>query len=109
VAAGGCGVGTIGKSALLRVGGLCGGLYLPVFCSARAAFMFWKGFADAAVGVILLMKPKIIYHSAVAKALHRFSGLRLPNPHPTSPGEISSQHAVAILVRLHLYRASREH
>jgi len=65
-----------------------------------SAFTFWKGLADAAVGVILLTKPEIIYHSAVAKALHRFSGLRLPNPHPTSAGEISSQHAVAIMVRL---------
>ncbi|KAH7391708.1 hypothetical protein BKA66DRAFT_458310 [Pyrenochaeta sp. MPI-SDFR-AT-0127] len=63
-----------------------------------STFTFWKGFADAAVGVILLTKPEIIYHSAVAKALNRLSGLRLPNPHPTSPGEISSQHAVAIMV-----------
>lgn len=67
-------------------------------------FTFWKGFADAAVGVILLQKPEIIYHSVVAKALNRVSGLRLPNPHPTSPGEISSQHAVAIMVLLFDYR-----
>jgi hypothetical protein len=62
-------------------------------------FTFWKGFADAAVGVILLTKPEIIYHSAVAKALHHISGLRLPNPHPESADAISAQHAVAIMVR----------
>ncbi|KAF2013601.1 hypothetical protein BU24DRAFT_424599 [Aaosphaeria arxii CBS 175.79] len=61
-------------------------------------FTFWKGFADAAVGVILLTKPELIYHSAVAKTLHRLSGLRLPNPHPTAEDAISSQHAVAIMV-----------
>lgn len=63
-----------------------------------STFTFWKGFADAAVGVILLAKPEVIYHSAVAKAINRLSGLRLPNPFPTAPGEISSQHAVAIMV-----------
>lgn len=63
-----------------------------------STFTFWKGFADAAVGTLLLTKPEIIYHSAVAQALHRLSGLRLPNPHPTAPGEVSSQHAVAIMV-----------
>jgi hypothetical protein len=61
-------------------------------------FTFWKGFADAIVGVILLTKPEVIYHSVAAKALHRLSGLRLPNPWPTAEGEISSQHAVAIMV-----------
>lgn len=65
-----------------------------------STFTFWKGFADAAVGVILLVKPEVIYHSAVAKALHRLSGLRLPNPHPIAPGEVSSQHAVTIMVCL---------
>ncbi|KAF1924389.1 uncharacterized protein M421DRAFT_424839 [Didymella exigua CBS 183.55] len=59
---------------------------------------YWKGIADAATGVILLTKPEIIYHSAVAKFLKKVSGLRLPNPHPTAEGEISSQHAVAIMV-----------
>ncbi|KAH6906407.1 hypothetical protein BKA70DRAFT_1287453 [Coprinopsis sp. MPI-PUGE-AT-0042] len=63
-----------------------------------STFTFWKGFGDAAVGIILLTKPEIIYHSALARALNRLSGLRLPNPHPTVPGEISSQHAVAIMV-----------
>jgi hypothetical protein len=63
-----------------------------------SSFTFWKGFADAAVGVILLVKPEIIYHSSVAKALNRLSGLRLPNPYPTSEDAISSQHAVAIMV-----------
>ena len=61
-------------------------------------FTYWKGVADAAVGVILLTRPEIIYHSVIAKLLNRLSGLRLPNPYPTSEGEISSQHAVAIIV-----------
>ncbi|KAF2003540.1 hypothetical protein P154DRAFT_532277 [Amniculicola lignicola CBS 123094] len=61
-------------------------------------FTFWKGFADAAVGVVLLTKPEIVYHSAVAKALHKLSGLRLPNPHPASEDAVSAQHAVAIMV-----------
>jgi hypothetical protein len=64
-----------------------------------ATFTFWKGVADTVVGIILLTKPEIIYHSAVAKLLNRVSGLRLPNPHPTAEGEISSQHAVAIMAR----------
>ena len=63
---------------------------------------FWKGLADAATGVILLLKPEIIYHSAVAKALHQLSGLRLPNPYPVAEGERSSQHAVAIMVSSHI-------
>ncbi|ORY11448.1 hypothetical protein BCR34DRAFT_565370 [Clohesyomyces aquaticus] len=63
-----------------------------------SSFTFWKGFADAAVGVILLAKPEIIYHSAVAKALNRLSGLRLPNPYPTTEDGVSAQHAVAIIV-----------
>ncbi|KAF2647300.1 hypothetical protein K491DRAFT_723560 [Lophiostoma macrostomum CBS 122681] len=61
-------------------------------------FTFWKGFADAAVGVILLTKPELIYHSSAAKALHRLSGLRLPNPYPVAEDALSSQHAVAIMV-----------
>ncbi|KAF2624429.1 hypothetical protein BU25DRAFT_413654 [Macroventuria anomochaeta] len=61
-------------------------------------FAYWKGVADAATGVILLTKPEIIYHSSVAKFLNRISGLRLPNPYPTANGEISAQHAVAIMV-----------
>ncbi|KAH7063781.1 hypothetical protein BKA63DRAFT_181948 [Paraphoma chrysanthemicola] len=60
-------------------------------------FTFYKGLADALVGVILLTKPELIYHSAVAKALHRASGLRLPNPYPEGDA-VSSQHAVAIMV-----------
>lgn len=63
-----------------------------------ATFTYWKGVADAASGIILLTKPELIYHSVVAKFLNRISGLRLPNPHPTAEGEISSQHAVAIMV-----------
>lgn len=63
-----------------------------------STFAYWKGIADAAVGVILLTKPEIIYHSVVARSLNRISGLRLPNPYPTAQGEISSQHAVAIMV-----------
>lgn len=63
-----------------------------------SAFAYWKGVADAAVGIILLTKPEIIYHSVVARTLNRISGLRLPNPYPTAEGEISSQHAVAIMV-----------
>lgn len=65
-----------------------------------STFTFWKGFADAAVGVALLVKPEIIYHSAVSKALSQVSGLRLPNAYPTAPGEVSSQHAVAIMVKI---------
>ncbi|OAL53419.1 hypothetical protein IQ07DRAFT_641807 [Pyrenochaeta sp. DS3sAY3a] len=76
-----------------------------------STFTFWKGAADAAVGVILLAKPEIIYHSFAAKALSRLSGLRLPNPYPTAAGEVSAQHAVAIMVIVvgigHM-RASRE-
>ncbi|KAH7076157.1 hypothetical protein FB567DRAFT_535585 [Paraphoma chrysanthemicola] len=60
-------------------------------------FTFYKGLADALVGVVLLIKPEIIYHSAVARALHRVSGLRLPNPYPEGDA-VSSQHAVAIMV-----------
>ena len=64
-------------------------------------FTYWKGIADAATGVILLLKPEIIYHSFIAKFLNRISGLRLPNPYPKAEGEISSQHAVAIMVRIY--------
>ena len=63
-------------------------------------FACWKGVADAATGIILLTKPEIIYYSSGAKLLNRMSGLRLPNPHPTAAGEISSQYAVAIMVRI---------
>ncbi|KAJ8117975.1 hypothetical protein OPT61_g951 [Boeremia exigua] len=65
---------------------------------AMTTFTFWKGVADAATGIILLTKPEMIYHSSVAKILNRLSGLRLPNPHPTAEGEVSSQHAIAIMV-----------
>lgn len=63
-----------------------------------SSFTYWKGVADAAVGVILLTKPELIYESTLAKFSSQASGLRLPNPHPTAEGEISSQHAVAIMV-----------
>lgn len=66
-------------------------------------FTFWKGSADAVVGVILLIKPEIIYHSAVAKALNALSGLRLPNPYPTAEDAVSSQHAVAIMVGRYIH------
>ncbi|KAF3044616.1 hypothetical protein E8E12_003924 [Didymella heteroderae] len=62
-----------------------------------STFAFWLGIADAAVGTVVLTKPEIIYQSPVAKLLNRVSGLRLPNAHPTAEGEISSQHAVAII------------
>ena len=62
-------------------------------------FTYWKGVADVATGVVLLTKPEIIYHSVVARFLNEISGLRLPNAHPTTEGEVSSQHAVAIMVR----------
>lgn len=62
-------------------------------------FTYWKGVADVATGVVLLTKPEIIYHSVVARFLNEISGLRLPNAHPTAEGEVSSQHAVAIMVR----------
>lgn len=68
--------------------------------TTMTTFTYWKGIADAVTGVILLTKPEIIYHSVVAKFMSRVSGLRLPNPYPTAEGEISSQHAVAIMVRL---------
>ena len=58
-------------------------------------FTFWKGFADVAVGIILLTKPELVYHSVLAKALHKLSGLRIPSPYPVSEDAISSQHAVA--------------
>lgn len=64
-----------------------------------STFSFWLGIADAAVGTIVLTKPEIIYHSALAKLLNRVSGLRLPNPYATAGGEISAQHALAIIVR----------
>jgi hypothetical protein len=63
-----------------------------------STFTFWLGIADAAVGTILLTKPEIIYHSALARLLNRASGLRLPNPYATAGGEVSAQHAVAIIV-----------
>ena len=64
-----------------------------------STFSFYLGVADAAVGTIVLTKPEIIYHSALAKLLNRASGLRLPNPYATAGGEVSAQHAVAIIVR----------
>lgn len=64
-----------------------------------STFTFWLGVVDAAVGTIVLTKPEIVYHSALAKLLSRVSGLQLPNPHATAGGEISAQHAVAIIVR----------
>lgn len=63
-----------------------------------ATFTYWKGVADVATGVVLLTKPEIIYYSVVAKFLNQVSGLRLPNAHPTAEGQVSSQHAVAIMV-----------
>lgn len=62
-------------------------------------FTFWKGFADAVVGVILVIKPELIYESKISKALARLSGLRLPNPYPSSEDAISSQHALVTMVR----------
>ena len=64
-----------------------------------STFTFWLGVADATVGTIVLTKPEIIYQSALAKLLSRLSGLQLPNAHPTAGGEVSAQHAVAIIVR----------
>jgi hypothetical protein len=69
------------------------------FHTVMTTFTYWKGVADVATGVVLLTKPEIIYHSVVAKFLNQISGLRLPNAHPTAEGEVSSQHAVAIMVR----------
>ena len=69
-------------------------------CTVMTTFTYWKGVADVATGVVLLTKPEIIYHSAVAKFLNQISGLRLPNAHPTAEGEVSSQHAVTIMVRI---------
>ncbi|KAH7379427.1 hypothetical protein DE146DRAFT_318221 [Phaeosphaeria sp. MPI-PUGE-AT-0046c] len=63
-----------------------------------STFTFLKGLADSVVGIILLTKPAIIYHSAVARFLHERSGLRLPNPDPSSLETLSAQHAVAIMV-----------
>jgi len=65
---------------------------------SMSRFTFWKGFADVVSGVILLTKPEIIYHSFVAKGLHRVSGLRMPNPYPESADGRSAQHVVAIMV-----------
>jgi hypothetical protein len=59
---------------------------------------YWKGVADVATGVVPLKKPETIYHSVVAKFLNQISGLRLPNAYPTAEGEVSLQHAVAIMV-----------
>ncbi|OAK96991.1 hypothetical protein IQ06DRAFT_296217 [Phaeosphaeriaceae sp. SRC1lsM3a] len=63
-----------------------------------STFTFLKGLADSVVGIILLTKPAIIYHSAVARFLHERSGLRLPNPNPSSLETLGAQHAVAIMV-----------
>ena len=62
-------------------------------------FTFYKGLADSAVGVVLLTKPQLIYHSTIARFLHERSGLRLPNPNPSNVETLSAQHAVAIMVR----------
>lgn len=74
----------------------------PLVCSttlrAMSTFTFLKGLADSVVGIILLTKPAIIYHSAVARFLHERSGLRLPNPNPNSLETLGAQHAVAIMV-----------
>lgn len=74
--------------------------YSSLSFTKMSRFVFWKGAADAAIGIILLAKPEIIYHSVAAKALSQLSGLRLPNPCPTAEDAISSQHAVAIMARL---------
>jgi hypothetical protein len=71
-----------------------------IYHQLMSRFTFWKGFADAVTGVILLTKPEIIYHSFVAKGLHRISGLRVPSPYPESADGRSAQHAVAIMVSL---------
>jgi hypothetical protein len=60
-------------------------------------FVFWKGAADTAVGVILLTKPELIYHSRLSLALSRLSGLRPANAHPSNEDAISAQTGIALM------------
>ncbi|KAJ3520817.1 hypothetical protein NMY22_g9049 [Coprinellus aureogranulatus] len=56
--------------------------------------MFLKGLADIVVGLIVMVKPRVIYESTTAKALHNWTGLPLTSA-ATAP---NFNHAIACMV-----------